>query len=40
MKIEIIEVKHQTFFLIVWLELSRIKISKDFERSLKKFKDI
>ena len=40
-KIEIIEARHQTFFLIVWLEFPRLNILKDFKRpwrSLKFFK--
>ena len=39
-EIEIIEVKHQKFFLIVWLELPRLKILQDFESSLRMVKGL
>ena len=40
MKREIIKVKHQAFFLIVWLGPPTQKILEGFDRSLRKFKDI
>ena len=40
MKIAIIEAKHQTFFLFVWLELPILKSLEDFDRSLETFKGI